>query len=547
MAENLYLGMDLSTQSLTAVVIEPLNKWLRQHAINFDNDYPAYRTTGGVILADDPSVVHADPKMWADALDDMLAWLQEKSLSSKIRAIGLSAQQHGSVYLKQDADSVLSHLEPSCGLHEQIRMIFSRSTCPVWMDSSTHKECLEITESLGAAERVVALTGSPATERFAGPQIRKFWKENPADYAKTVHITLISAFMTALLIGRRAPVDAGDGFGMNLADIRSGTWSPAVMEATAPDLKKRLPHLLRRDEVVGKVSNYLVEKYGFNPGTEVIVGSGDNPCSLVGLGLIGQPDTHAISLGTSDTYFGYMPKLTDQKRTTGHVFGTADGNSMFLICFKNGSLAREQIKNRFGLNWNEFSEILLSTPAGNRGRIMLPYFLPEITPRVLNPKVERFGGLSPDDARANVRAVAEAQVMAMFLHSNWTGLRPKRIFVTAGGSENQGLLNVIAQVFGTEVQTFEVKESAALGAALRAAYCHQNARGKKITWKKLTEAFLSRSSAKIAYPDRKQVETYQSKSGLLGVYEACEAFALGQGSDPHPKTKIFQQRFSNRP
>jgi len=144
-----------------------------------------------------------------------------------------------------------------------------------------------------------------------------------------------------------------------------------------------------------------------------------------------------------------------------------------------------------------------------------------------------------------VRAVAEAQVMAMFLHSNWTGLRPKRIFVTAGGSENQGLLHVIAQAFGTEVQSFEVKESAALGAALRAAHCHQNAGGEKITWEDLTETFLSRSSAKIAYPDRKQVETYQSENGLISVYKACEAFALGHGSAPHPKIKIFQKRFSN--
>lgn len=318
------------------------------------------------------------------------------------------------------------------------------------------------------------------------------------------------------------------------------------MEATAPGLEQRLPPLLVKDELVGEVSSYLASRYGFDPRTEVIVGSGDNPCSLVGLGLIGQPDTHAISLGTSDTYFGHMPELADQKRTTGHVFGTADGKAMFLICFKNGSLAREHIKNRFGLNWREFSEILLSTPAGNQGRIMLPYFLPEITPLVLEPQAIRFGGLTPDDAQANVRAVAEAQAMAMFLHSNWTGPRPQRIFVTAGGSENRGLLNVIAQVFGAEVHSFEVKESAALGAALRAAHCHQNAKGKSTTWESLTEPFLRQSSTGVAYPDQKQVEIYQSQNGLLSVYQACEAFALYKGTDPHEKLKVFRKLFSNK-
>ncbi len=547
MSQNLFLGLDLSTQSLTVVVIEPLSNELQQHAMNFDSRYPAYQTAGGVSIGDDPTVVHADPKMWVEALDDMLAWLKKKNLPPKIRAIGVSAQQHGSVYLNQDAAAVLSHFDPSRSLLEQTHMIFSRPTCPIWMDSSTHKECLEITESLGGTSKVAALTGSAATERFAGPQIRKFWNENPGDYEKTVHITLISAFMTSLLIGHTAPVDAGDGYGMNLADIRFGTWSPAAMEATAPDLEERLPRLLIKDSVVGKVSNYLVEKYGFNPDTEVIVGSGDNPCSLVGLGLIGQQDTHAISLGTSDTYFGYMSELTDQKRSTGHVFGTADGNTMFLICFKNGSLARDQIKNRFGLNWNEFSDILLSTPAGNQGRVILPYFLPEITPLVLEPGVRRFGGLLPDDKMANVRALAEAQVMAMYLHSSWTGPRPQRIVVTAGGSENRGLLNVIAQVNGTEVHSFEVKESAALGAALRAAHCCQHAKGKSVTWEDLAEPFVRQSSAEVVYPDQRQVEIYQSENGLLSVYKACEAFVLDQGIDPREKIKVFQKQFSMKP
>jgi sugar (pentulose or hexulose) kinase len=217
---------------------------------------------------------------------------------------------------------------------------------------------------------------------------------------------------------------------------------------------------------------------------------------------------------------------------------------MFLICFKNGSLAREQIKNRFGLSWDEFSEILLRTAAGNLGRIMLPYFLPEITPLVLKPKVARFGGLTPDDVQAGVRAVAEAQVMAMYLHSSWTGARPQRILVTAGGSQSRGLLNVIAQVFGAEVHSFEVKESAALGAALRAAQCCQTAKGKSVFWQELAEPFLRQDSAQVAYPDQKQVEIYQSKNGLLNVYQACEAFVLNQGTDPHQKIKVFQKQFA---
>ncbi len=543
MANDFFLGLDLSTQSLTALIIEPATGDLQRHAIHFDSCYPSYQTTDGVIIGDDPNVAHVDPRMWIEALDDMLDWLNQKGLSRKIGGIGVSAQQHGTVYLDHEFPKALFQLNPSKNLLVQLRHIFSRDTSPIWMDSSTNKECREITKSLGGDLNVARLTGSAATERFAAPQIRKFWKENPAAYEKTSHIALISSFITSLLIGRLAPVDAGDGFGTNLSDIQTGRWSPVSMEATAPELEQRLPPLLVKDKVVGKVSSFLVARYGFNPQTDVIVGSGDNPCSLVGLGLIGEPRTHAISLGTSDTYFGYTQQLKDEQRSTGHIFGTADGQYMFLICFKNGSLAREQVKDRYGLTWGDFSEILMQTPPGNNGRIMLPYFRPEITPLVLHPEVLRFGGFSEDDVKANVLAVAEAQAMAMYRHSGWTGQRPKRIVVTAGGSENRGLLKVISRVFGTEVCSFEIKESAALGAAIRAAHCCLYNTGSKISWNELIAPYLTQSAEDVLTPSPAEVEIYHHKNGLLRVYEACENFALGTGELPQAEIKAFKQQF----
>ena len=543
MAKNCFLGLDLSTQSLTAVLIVPATDDLHRHTIHFDSYYPSYRTTDGVIIGDDSRVAHVNPRMWIEALGDMLDWLNQKGLSRKIDGIGVSAQQHGTVYLNQNFKTALSQLDPSKNFAVQLIDVFSRNVSPIWMDSSTNDECREISKYLGGDLNVARLTGSVATERFAAPQIRKFWKENPADYHETTYIALISSFLTSLLSGCPAPVDAGDGFGTNIADIHTCSWSPAAMRATAPDLEHRLPPLLVKDEVVGKVSPYLVERYDFRPQTDVIVGSGDNPCSLVGLGLIGEPSIHAISLGTSDTYFGYTQQTRDEQRSTGHIFGTADGQYMFLICFKNGGLAREQVKDRYGLSWDEFSNILQETPPGNRGKIMLPYFLPEITPRVLNPEVRRFGGLEENDTLSNVRAVAEAQIMAMNLHSGWTGRRPRCIFVTAGGAQNRGLLKVISQVFGAEVHAFEVKESAALGAAIRAAHCCLNAKGSIISWKELTTIYANKKAAQVIRPSKADVEIYHHQNGLLSVYDACEKFFLRQGENPKAKIEAFRQQF----
>lgn len=543
MIGNQFLGLDLSTQGLTAVVIDASSGEIDEFSLNFDDRYPSYETQDGVLVGEDPGVVHADPRMWVEAVNDILRLLKEKGLTPHIRSIGVSAQQHGTVYLNHKVTSRLSSLDPSLPLLEQVHDIFSRSTSPVWMDSSTHRECLEITEALGGDLDVVKLTGSRATERFAGPQMRKFWKENPRGYERTAHIALISSFITSLLIGRIAALDCGDGYGTNLANICTGKWSRKALAATAPNLRSRLPELKRKDEAVGRVSEYLVMRYAFHPRAEVIVGSGDNPNSLVGLGLIGDSDRKAISLGTSDTYFGYIPALLKSERSEGHIFGASDGKYMFLLCFKNGSLARENIRQTYGLSWNDFSEILLTTPPGNNGRIMLPYFAPEITPLVLSPRVLRFGGLTEADTEGNVRAIAEAQIMAMYLHSEWAGKRPKTILVTAGGSENRGLLKIISQVFEAEVQSFEVKDSATLGAAIRAAHWYLNKRGDFIGWRGLSDLLVKEKAAESIYPKKDEGRIYHGEHGLLSVYESCEKFASGLGENPDRRINRFRKCF----
>src|SRR5262249_46733045 len=152
------------------------------------------------------------------------------------------------------------------------------------------------------------------------------------------------------------------------------------------------------------------ERYGFRP-AKVALWSGDNPCSLIGVGLIKEGRV-AISLGTSDTLFGYMPAAGADPSGSGHVFGSPTGAYMGITVFKNGSLARERIRDDYSLEWTGFSAALRATRPGNCGAIMLPWFAPEITPPVLSPGVRRYA-LDPSNPAANVRAVIESQMLGM--------------------------------------------------------------------------------------------------------------------------------------
>ncbi|MFH7813362.1 hypothetical protein ACH0C8_15735, partial [Acetobacter lovaniensis] len=92
----------------------------------------------------------------------------------------------------------------------------------------------------------------------------------------------------------------------------------------------------RASTVIGTLSPYWQTRYGLPP-AKVVTWSGDNPCSLVGVGLV-REGRLAISLGTSDTVFGLMREPRVDATGTGHVFGAPTGDYMGLTCFKNGSL-----------------------------------------------------------------------------------------------------------------------------------------------------------------------------------------------------------------
>jgi xylulokinase len=391
------------------------------------------------------------------------------------------------------------------------------------MDSSTAKECAEIRKKLDGIRFTASRTGSDTFERFTGPQIRKFYKTEPKAYEKTAHIALVSSFMASLLAGKIAPIDFGDGAGMNLMDIRRKNWNHDALKATAPGLTKKLPPLAESGHAIGPVSAYFVKKFGVNPEALATVWTGDNPASVLGLGLV-KPGQVAISLGTSDTFFGTMEKCQTDENGEGHVFGSPAGGYMTLICFKNGSLAREKIRALYKIaDWKKFGEQLRKTKPGNDGAILLPWFEAEIVPRVNRPGIHRFE-LDEKNAAANCRAIFEAQMLSMRLHSQWMQVAPEKIFATGGASNNPQLLRVMADVMNCRVVRIEVSKSAALGAALQAAHGWLVAAGKNPKWEKITAGFCRPIPGSEISPDKKAAKIYDK---LLEKYAACEVEALG--------------------
>lgn len=521
--ERLFLGLDSSTQSLSPLVIDLDTRRIVYDGSQAFDDIPEYGTRNGVLPSGEPGVVHAPPLVWVEAVDRVFEKMKDAGVPlNRILAVSGSGQQHGSVYLKPGFNAALDRLDPDRRLAENLEDTFSRATAPIWQDSSTSAECREIGEALGGMLATAAATGSIAIERFTGPQIRKFFKQDPQAYEQTGHVALVSSFLASILAGRVADMDPGDGAGMNLMDIGRKTWLPEALEATAPSLSGKLPGISPSWSVIGNVSSYFVDRYGLAADTKCLVWSGDNPNSVVGLGLI-QPGMAAISLGTSDTFIGTMADCHTDPRGEGHVFGSPAGGYMSLICLTNGSLAREKVKDQYGLDWNGFSGALADTRPGNEGRMILPWFGPETVPKVLEPEVHR-KDLDPADAPANCRAVVESQMMALRLHSEWMGIRPERMYATGGASANTAILQIMADVHRSPVYRSEVTNSAGLGAALRAAHGYLEDAGTPMPWDEIVRGFADPIEASRIDPDPASADVYDE---AIRTYAEFEQDALG--------------------
>ena len=496
-----YLGIDASTQSMTGLVIDAEAGGIcLEESINFDQHFAAEHGIENGVIDLGGGQVHSSPLMWAQALDLLFERLRDRCDLAAIDAIAGSGQQHGTVYLNDQAAAALANLRPQSPLAPQLSGILARATAPVWMDTSTTAQCGQIEAGVGGRDELLELTGNTAFERFSGPQIRAFWQRDPQAFAQTACISLVSSYMASLLAGRLVGVDAGDGSGTNMMDIRRRCWSAPALAATAPGLEDKLLPIAPGDAVVGAISPYFVSRYGLSATCQVAPFSGDNPSSLIGLGLV-QPGQVALSLGTSDTLFACMDEARTSETGEGALFASPDGSHyMALICFLNGSLAREAVRDEYGLDWSGFTEALAQTPPGNGGAAMLPYFAAEIVPHVARPGVSRHA-LDAGDANANVRAVIEAQALSSRLHSEWMEVPVTSLSVTGGASANPQILKVYADVHGCPVRRFQTTNSAALGAALRARHAHLKAGGRRAEWAEVVAPFSQAEAGSTIAPD----------------------------------------------
>jgi xylulokinase len=358
-------------------------------------------------------------------------------------------------------------------------------------------------------------TGSKAHHRFTGPQILRYTRKHPEAYKKTHRITLVSSWLASIFRGKISSFDISDVCGMNLWDIPNGRWHPKLVELASgqfpvDELKAKLGDVPEDGGAhFGPISEYFVKRYGFSSDCEIIASTGDNPSTILALPL--RPNDALVSLGTSTTFLMSTPQYKPDPAT--HFFNspTTPGLYMFMLCYKNGGLAREKVRDAINQasstekdSWQTFDKDLLSvkelaTTDSQPMQLGLYFPRPEIIPNLpqgewhyeYDPATDNLTKTSKvrDAPKEDARVIVESQMLSLRLrsqdlvHSPGGDLppQPRRVYVVGGGSRNKAIAKVAGEVLGGSdgVWKLDVGENAcALGSAYKAVWAVERKKGE---------------------------------------------------------------------
>ncbi|MEP7075605.1 MAG: xylulokinase [Acidobacteriota bacterium] len=437
-----FLGIDIGTGGSRAVLIDEVGKVVASNTI----DHKA-------IASPHIGWAEQDPNDWWSASTAAVRGIlaEDRIKANDIAAVSFSGQMHGSVFL-DGADNVL---RPAL----------------LWCDQRTEKQCIEITEKIGA-ERLIQLVCNPAVTGFTLPKI--LWaRENEAEVWSNVRSVLLPKDYVRLRLTGDKASDVADASGTLLFDVQNRRWSDEMMDTMGLD-RMLFPEVFESVERTGSVSKAGAEATGLAEATPVIAGAGDNAAGAIGMGLV-KHGTVGATIGTSGVVFVVTetPRLDLRGRV--HTLCHAIPNRWHMTGVTLGAgLSLKWFRDNFGgrKGFVELDEEAERAPAGSDGAIWLPYLMGERTPHLDPHARAAFVGLTASHTHGHlVRAVMEG--VAFSLRDSFEIFRSLdtpigSIRLGGGGAQSRLWQQIQADVYGQPVRTIAADEGAAFGAAILA-------------------------------------------------------------------------------
>ena len=478
---SLVVGLDVGTQSVKLVAYD-----FAARRVVATHGHPLE------LIAGDDGSREQHARWWIEAIRACFGKLDAAS-RSRVAAIGVSGQQHGFVPL----DAAGKVLAPA----------------KLWCDTSTQRECDEIMDAAGGAQRCVELAGNPILAGYTASKLPWTRRHRPEVYAQLATILLPHDYVNFWLTGERW-MEYGDASGTGWLDVRTRQWSPALLAATDAerDLLACLPPLVEADASF-PIAPAIADELGLPRSVRVSAGGGDNMMAAIGTGNVA-PGVLSMSLGTSGTLFAYADHPVVDDAAGWAAFCSSTGGWLPLICTMNCTVATESVAKAFGFGTRDGDAVMAGTSPGAGGLVMLPFFNGERTPDLPHARGSVHGMDLNNFTRGNLyRAAMEGATYA--LRNGYdallaAGLRFDAIRLTGGGSHSAAWRQMIADVFELPVEVPLQAEGAAFGAALQALWALERADGRGANLAAMAREQVSIAPGLSTRPDGRSVPAYRA-------------------------------------
>lgn len=477
-----FIGVDSGTQGTKTVVVDAEGSVRGSASVSY-----------GLIEGLPHGHMEQHPETWADAMKQTIRGaVKDAGVDpGKVRAIGVSGQQHGFVPL----DGSGAVIRPA----------------KLWNDTSTAKECGELTEALGGVEEVIRLTGNSIPPGFTAGKILWMRRREPDNYARLRHVLLPHDYLNYVLTGE-ATMEYGDASGTALMDVRRREWCRDVIDAIDPELIEWLPELKPSDQPAGIMGQRVASELSLSDDVLVSAGGGDNMMGAIGTGNT-SPGKVTVSLGTSGTIYAYSDAPVVDPGGEVAAFCDSTNGWLPLVCTMNVTVATELVRGLLRLSHAELETIVSETPPGCDGLVLLPYLTGERVPNVPRGKGVYYG-LTPASFKAGhlARAAMEGVTMGLNYGLNRMrelGIDPEEIRLTGGGARNRAWRRIAADVFNAEIVNLKEEEGAAYGAALQAMWTHRLQQGERVTMSEITDDLVELDESSRLKPIKRNAEIYE--------------------------------------
>ncbi len=429
----MYLGIDLGTSSVKAIIMDEQGDVVASHSVSLAISRPHLQWS------------EQSPDEWWSATDQAVTHLSQTYSMEKIQGIGLSGQMHGAVLL----DDHQNVLRPAI----------------LWNDGRSFQQCKNLEKSY---PQFKSITGNLLMPGFTAPKIQ--WiAENEAEIFKRIaHVLLPKDFLRWKMSGNFAS-DMSDSAGTLWLDIQKRDWSDELLAATGLS-RRQMPTLFEGNQITGYLRPEIAKKWNMSQ-VPLVAGGGDNAAGAIGVGVyrLGQG---MLSLGTSGVYFVVSEKFLHNSDNAVHSFCHALPDTWHLMSVMlSAASCLDWVCRLTGIeNVSAMFDEIENHPLASSPLLFLPYLSGERTPHN-NPKAKGvFWGLTNEHQRADLcQAVLEGVSFALrqgIEVAENAGQVADSITLIGGGARSPYWRQLLADITG---KTLEYRQGGDVGPALGAA------------------------------------------------------------------------------